>query len=212
MESSYEVRIHKTERWQGKRTTTYWVRWSVSGKPFKRPFKTSAVADSFRSGLVTASSRGEAFALDDGLPLSDRRAQKVLSWYEFCIAYVDMRWPDAAGSSRRSIAEALTTATSALVQCRRREPDGKTLRLALRRWAYNTARRELEKPSDIAEALRWFERNTKPVSALADPAVVHAVLQELGNQLDGTRACPNTFNRKRAVLHNAFEHEGCLKP
>ena len=52
--------------------------------------------------------------------------------------------------------------------------------------------------------LRWVRRNTKPVSALADPRVIRGVLDALATKLDGTPAAPTVVNRKRAVLTNAI--------
>src|SRR6185437_9842176 len=70
MTTTYDVRIHKTEVWTGKKTTTYYVRWKVASRPWKEPFKTSALADSFRSDLISASRRGEAFDVVTGRPIS----------------------------------------------------------------------------------------------------------------------------------------------
>ena len=69
-ESSYDVRVYKTEVYKGKRKTTHYVRWSVGGRAFKRPHSTAALADSFRSDLVSAARRAAAFRVDDGIPIS----------------------------------------------------------------------------------------------------------------------------------------------
>ncbi|QTR02158.1 integrase, partial [Saccharothrix algeriensis] len=79
MTASFDVRIWKTEVWQGKTTTTYTVRWAVAGQRFKEPFKSSALADSFRSKLVVAAKGGEAFDVGTGLPVSMRRARSSMS-------------------------------------------------------------------------------------------------------------------------------------
>ena len=42
--------------------TTYWVRWKVDGTLWKEAFRTVAQADSFRSALLTAARKGEAFS------------------------------------------------------------------------------------------------------------------------------------------------------
>ena len=49
MPTSYNVRLWKLERYVGKTATTYAVRWTVQGRPFKSRFATKALADSFRS-------------------------------------------------------------------------------------------------------------------------------------------------------------------
>ena len=42
--------------------TTYRVRWKVGGRLWKEGFRKSAQADSFRSALLTATRKGEAFS------------------------------------------------------------------------------------------------------------------------------------------------------
>lgn len=39
MQTTYDVRIWKTEIYKGARTTTYSVRWRAGGRPWKVPFK-----------------------------------------------------------------------------------------------------------------------------------------------------------------------------
>jgi hypothetical protein len=41
--------------------------------------------------------------------------RRDMPWYEFTGKYVDMKWPEAAATTRRGIAEALVTATSAML-------------------------------------------------------------------------------------------------
>ena len=62
METSYDVRIWSIHIYKGTSTTTYYVRWKVATRRFKQGFQTSALADSFRSQLVTAARSGEAFS------------------------------------------------------------------------------------------------------------------------------------------------------
>ena len=70
MNSSYDVRIWKTEQYDGPRGTTYKVRWAVAGQRRKKSFRTKALAESFRSELLSAQRKGEAFAVETGLPIS----------------------------------------------------------------------------------------------------------------------------------------------
>src|SRR4051812_12001509 len=109
MDNTYDVRIWSTEVYKGTRTTTYTVRWKVGPRPRKETFSTAALADAFRSELVTAARRGEAFSIDTGRPLSMERARRKISWLDFAIEYVDMKWPHLAPNSRRNTARALTT-------------------------------------------------------------------------------------------------------
>ena len=65
--TSYDVRVYKTEVYKGARVTTHYVRWQVAGRRFRKSFRTAAQADSFRSELLTAARKGEAFFTDTGL-------------------------------------------------------------------------------------------------------------------------------------------------
>lgn len=213
MNLTYDVRVRQVrvlERAKGR--TSYQVRWKVGDRTWPRTFTTAALADSFRSELLTAARRGEAFDLETGQPLSWLRTGAEMDWYAFACTYVDMKWRTAAATYRRSIAEALTTATSALFITDRGRPDDRTIRSALSRWAFNTQRRsEADRPPQVSEALHWIERNTTPVSALADPHLLRAVLDALARRLDGEVAAGTVVNRKRAVLSNALEHAVELK-
>jgi hypothetical protein len=52
----------------------------------------------------------------------------------------------------------------------------------------------------------WAERNSRPVSDLADTELMLDVLDAIARKLDGKPAAANTVARKRAVLHNVLEH------
>jgi integrase len=207
MDTTYDVRIYKTWVYKGTKTTTYWVRWSVAGRPWKEPFKTGTLAESFRSDLVSASRRGEAFHVDTGRPVSMKRAASDLSWFSFACDYVDMKWKSAAATYRRSIAEALVSVTMAMLPSERGRPDDAALRAALFRWAFNSQRRSVvEQPPEIARALRWIERQSLPVSALSEPRVTRSVLDSVASKTGGGMSAPTVINRKRAVLFNALEY------
>jgi hypothetical protein len=44
-------------------------------------FRNAAQADSFRSSLLTAARKGEAFSLNTGRPVSWTRDESTISWY-----------------------------------------------------------------------------------------------------------------------------------
>ena len=131
MQITYDVKIWKTEVYTGKRQRTYYVRWIVAEKSRREPFKAKALAESFRAELVAAARKGEAFDIASGLPVSIRRLAREMSWYQFACAYVDMKWPNVAATTRRTHAEALTTVTTALFADSRGKPDAKLIRSAL---------------------------------------------------------------------------------
>jgi integrase len=89
----------------------------------------------------------------------------------------------------------------------RGQPDGKLLRAALKRWAFNTARRDDPNcPDNLRSALRWATSHTRPVSALRDPRMLRQVLDGLTVKLDGTPAAPSVTSRRRRILHAALEY------
>ncbi|WP_433215719.1 tyrosine-type recombinase/integrase [Dactylosporangium sp. CS-047395] len=210
METTYDVRIWKTKVYEGTRGTTYYVRWVVAGRERKEPYKGKALADGFLADLVAAARKGEAFDVESGLPVSMRRANRDMSWYELACAFADMKWPRVAATTRRTHAEALTKMTTSLLSTERGMPDPKLLRLALSRWAFNTAHRE-SSPPKVKAALRWVEKNARPVSALAKPEVLRPMLDALTVRLDGTPAAPSVVSRRRKILNTAVEYAVELK-
>ncbi|MEV4533398.1 integrase [Asanoa sp. NPDC049518] len=206
MDTSYDVRIWKTDVYQGKRANTHYVRWSVAGKRHKKPFKSAALADSFRSDLVVAARKGEAFEVSSGLPLSVQRAAGEIAWYQFACQYADYKWPKAAATTRRSNAEALTAITILMLSDEPRgRPDAREIRSALRLWAFNKTRRD-DTPAEIRRVLRWVAQHSRPVASLADAQLTRSVLDGLTVRLDGQPYAPTVVNRYRIVLNAAVEH------
>ena len=153
---TYSVRIWKTEIYKGAKVTTYKVRWQTGGtKRWKRPFRTKAQAASFEAELRSAASRGEAFDVTTGQPVSWGRIGDNLSWYDFCVSYVDMKWKDSSAHHRANIAWALVTVMPAMLATDRGKPDGLAMRTALRQWGFNAKQRS-GCPDDPATILRWF--------------------------------------------------------
>jgi len=209
--SSYDVRIwpireHKgRDRKTGKARSTYRVRWRVARREFGKSYQTSALAESFRSKLITAQREGTAFDEATGLPEPMARALNTRTWYEHAVAFVDMKWPRAAGKHRRSIAEALATVTPALLSTDRGVPAEKDIRRALYGWAFNKARRNTA-PADVATTLRWLASNTIRLTELTDAALVRKALDLLALRLDGKPAAATTIARKRAVFYGALRY------
>lgn len=117
-------------------------------------------------------------------------------------------------SANGLVAETLAAVTPVLLATRNGMPDRDTLRKALYTWSFRTGSRmtgnppvEAEPPAELAKAVRWVEKNTLPITALADPTLVRAALDAISKKLDGTKAADKTIARKRAVLHAALEYE-----
>lgn len=211
MDTTYKVQIWQIETRSGKRKSSYRVAWLVAGEKFTETYDHWTLAESFRPELVAAARRGEAFDRNQGRPVSMLRAEVEMSWFDFACKYVDSKWPRAAGKSRAGNADALASATPALLRTERGMPDPRVLRRALTGWAFNTKRRDGEKPPEIARALKWISANTVTISQLNDEAVLREVLEQISLKLDGKQAAAKTVSRKRAVLYNALDYAVELK-
>ncbi|PXY32105.1 tyrosine-type recombinase/integrase [Prauserella muralis] len=204
MAKTHDVRIWQVKEYVGKRKTTYRVRWIVNGIEFGETFDTSALADSFRSGLVTASRNGEAFDTETGLPVSVARERNKMCWYDFAIAYADMKWPDAAPKYRRSLAESLMSITVPMLKPDRPLPEPKILRKALKT-AFSKRAREANEDPELARAMRMAARASREVNELANTEILRTVLSKLDLKLDGKRASRNTVRIRRIALRNAID-------
>ncbi|MBO0802380.1 MAG: integrase [Nocardiopsaceae bacterium] len=203
---TYDVRIYATDVYKGKKVTTYWVRWSVGGERWKEPFRNSTQAESFRSALVAASRKGEAFRTDTGRPVSWQRTANEMSWYDFACKFVDVKWNSSSAIHRRDIGRALIAATFAMIpEGKPGRPEDAEIRRALRKWGFSKTLRE-DAPDDAAEVLSWLSRNTANVSALANAAKAREVLGSVTTKVDGKPAAGSTARRNRTNLCNAIDH------
>jgi integrase len=190
----------------GKAKRSYTVRWVVAGQEKSRTFATRALADNFRSDLMQAINRGEAFDTTSGLPESMVEAQQALTWLELAVKYVDMKWPGAAAKSRDSMIDALATVTPILVRDHGEQPDTYVLRQVLRDHVLPPTVRQAEVPAHLAPAMRWLRRSSLPLPDVREPATVRAALDALALKLDGTPAAATTYRRKRSVFYNALQY------
>ena len=211
-DTTYNVRVYKTDVYKGVKVTTYKVRWKVGPRVWREPFRTGAQADSFRSSLLTAARNGEAFSVTTGRPVSWQRDETSVSWYAFVLDYTAAKWPYVSPNHRRGIAEALTDATEALLTSDDGPYSPGMLRQALRTWAFSARLRSSgEPPCEIAPVLAWLESNTVMLTQLAQggghgAAIVRRLLDRISRKQDGTLAAANTANRKRMVIGNALEY------
>ncbi|MGW7262640.1 tyrosine-type recombinase/integrase [Streptomyces sp. NPDC054842] len=204
MPLTYDVRVYSIET-RRDRPKPYRVRWLVGPQKHSRSYTVKAQADGRRSELMTALRKGEQFDVETGLPASELRALNgSVSWYEHTRTYVERRWDRLPAKSRRNDADALATITPALVRTSVGQPSARVLRTALYAWAYNKSRWDQEHPAEVAEALRWIEKNSLPVSALEDPETLRLALDALSTLLNGSRAAGRTANRKRACLSDVL--------
>jgi integrase len=203
--TTYDARVYRTEVYKGSQVTTYKVRWKVGGRLWKEGFRNAAQADSFRSALLTAARKGQAFSLTTGRPTAWERSKADTGWYEFACAYVDVKWKQASAKYRKDIARALTAATPAMLHEVRGRPDDASIRRALVRWGFNTKQRS-DSPDEVGGVLAWVARNSAPVSALAEAATARRMLDLATGRLDGKNAAASTARRNRTILANAMDY------
>ncbi|MEV0093365.1 site-specific integrase [Streptomyces sp. NPDC050738] len=203
---SLDVKIWGVRK-RGTQRVSYEVRWRVADQVFPESFRTKGLAENFRSKLLRAAHAGEEFDTETGLPDSLAEKAESLSWYSFALKYLAMKWPHVAPNTRDGMNESLVAATLALLDDRTGRPADGLLRKALRNWAFvlpGPADREL--PADVANALHWVGRASRPLSDLANPATMRSVLDSLKLKLDGTPAAAETVRRKRNTLVNAMHY------
>ena len=198
--SSYDVRLWAIRK-RPDRRMPYQLRWVVAGHEHSESFLTKALADAFRAELLTAARAGEPFDPMTGLPESRTRD---MSWFQHACDYVDMKWPRAAAKSRKSIAEAMTTVSLALLANRRGRPDDEALRAALYGWVFSPAHRSAEAPPEISATLAWLEKASAPVASLRDLATAPPRARRAFQAHGWSAAAATTMYRKRAVFYNAL--------
>ncbi|MEU4159537.1 integrase [Actinoplanes sp. NPDC026670] len=213
MKTSHDVQIFSIEERKyapangGKPRVSHRVRWRVAGQKFGDTFHTKALAESFRSRLITHQREGTAFDTASGLPEPMARELSQQNWFEHAIAYAEMKWPHVAAKHRKGIAETLAGVTVALIQGRRGAPSDALLRRALITYAFNKPRRTAgPPPAELASAVSWLEDNPVNLGDLAEPAAVRKVLDSLALKLDGTAAAASTVGRKKAVFSGSLRY------
>ncbi|MET9119255.1 tyrosine-type recombinase/integrase [Streptomyces longwoodensis] len=203
---SLDVKVWGVRKRNTKKSS-YDVRWTVAGNVFSEQFRTKGLADHYRSKLLQAAHAGEEFDTETGLPDSMVEKAASMTWYAFALKYLAMKWPHAAPNTRNGINESLTAVTMALLDERPGQPPEDLIRKALRNWAFVLpGPDERDLPSDVANALHWVAKASRPLSDVGDAAIGRAVLDSLRLKLDGTAAAAETVRRKRRTLVNALHY------
>jgi hypothetical protein len=84
------------------------VRWHVAGREHCQSFPVCGLADGFLAELKDAARAGRWFDELTGLRAIQPAAVAGRTWYEHARWYAEAKWPQLVGTSRRSVAEALT--------------------------------------------------------------------------------------------------------
>ncbi len=203
---SHAIRFWEIRPNRSGKSVSYTVRWTVAGREKSRTLSRKALAERYRSRLIQAADRGEAFDSDTGLPDSIARESSPVTWYEHAREFIDIRWPRHAAKGRIALVEGLTAVTPVLVRSSRASPDLEVLRLALRKWAFNPPRRSSAMPAEIEAALAWLTRSSLPLAALDDAVVITRALDACSRKLDGSAASAEYYRRRRRVLYSALKH------
>ena len=175
--STYDVKVWDPRKIGDTAKGRWRVRWAVAGREHCKSFAARPLADGFAAALKDAIRDRRPFDENTGLPATARpRRARRAPGMTTPAPTPSMKWPQLAPTSRRSVAEALTTITPALTRHQRGAPDPQLLSRALFGWAFNPGTRNLTPPADITAALDWIAAASLPVAALEDPAVVRAAL------------------------------------
>jgi integrase len=207
---SYDVKIWSIRTYERKNTKRYGVRWTVGGREHHDAFPTFALADAYRSKLLSYQRKGVAFDIESGLPEPMLRERSSRSWYQHMCKYIDAKWSKAAPKSRRSIADSLATVTPALMSNDRPKVATDQLRELVYGWVCVKPARDAGPPPDhLQAALRELERHTIDLTVFQDrergPDLTRRALDLLAVKLDGRPAAATTLARKRAVFYNVLD-------
>ena len=203
---SHDVRFWETRQNKTAKGASYTVRWTVAGREKSHTLAGKARAERYKSRLLQAADKGEAFDVESGLPESLEREVSRITWLEHASQFMDVRWPKHAAKGRTSLAEGLLTVTPVLVKSQRGAPDAELMRQALRKWAFNPPRRDMPRPPEVDAALRWLARASLPMSALEESAVIARALDACARKLDGSAASPEYYRRRRRVFYSALKY------
>ncbi|MEU6781666.1 site-specific integrase [Nonomuraea angiospora] len=206
MNESYKVKFWKIKRNASSKKPSYVVRWTVEGEPFSSTFGGKELAENYLSDLRQAAKNGEWFDTKTGLPQSMLKAKNSRTWLALARAYMKAHWPHLAPNSRSNTFETLVAVTLVLTADRKGRPDTEVLRRVLRKHVFIPEDRQPEPDAQATAALRWLEAASLPVNELHQVRHARAALDALAICLDGTKAAPSTFRRKRSTFHHALEY------
>lgn len=201
MTKTFDVRVWDLRKRQraDRAVVRYEVRWAVDGRSFSRTFEKKAQADAYRSDLISATNRGEAFDVSTGQPLSSGRTGGP-SCYDVARELVAKEWPHAAGNSRRTMCEVFAHLLPLLVPPKREAPAGLTQ-------ALHKVGLHKDKTPDVRQrdALRWLEGASLPITAV-DETVVKAVLDKAAIGPNGERYSASYVGKRRTYLSKLFSY------
>ncbi|MFI9813992.1 tyrosine-type recombinase/integrase [Saccharothrix variisporea] len=205
MSTTFKVKFWEIKKRAG-RKRPWAVRWLTDKKEHSEWYANKPLATGRLSELMQAVRDGEPFDVETGLPVSELRRRNSLSFLEFSQSYMDLKWPDAAATTRGSTVEALATAAAAFVKDGVGRPSVTELRGVLSRNLLPPTTRDLELSGEEREVVDWLVRNSRPLFEVTDAVLLRGLLDALASKLDGKAAAATVYQRKRAVLFNLLSY------
>ena len=187
-----DVAVYGVQKRTGERNKRPWiVRWAVSGRQRSRAFRTRAEADRFRSALLLAQHRGEAFDEATGEPAAWAPLPDEVQVHEWARRWVAEQWNEWAPRTRTSAVEALTRLLPLLASSGA-PPAPAGTRRHLVSW--------LRPDGSVvdAESAAWLDRWSLELGQLSRP-VLADVDRALGLGDGGQPLSPSTATRFRKV-------------
>ncbi|MEU7524865.1 integrase [Saccharothrix sp. NPDC042600] len=205
MSTTFKVKFWEIKKRAG-RKRPWAVRWLTDKKEHSEWYANKPLATGRLSELMQAVRDGQPFDVETGLPVSELRRRNSLSFLEFSQSYMDLKWPDAAATTRGSTVEALATAAAAFVKDGVGRPAVTELRGVLSRNLLPPTTRDLELSGEEREVVDWLVRNSRPLFEVTDAVLLRGLLDALAAKLDGKAAAATVYQRKRAVLFNLLSY------
>ena len=169
----------------------YLVKWRVAGRDKTRSFKTSVEAERLRAHLQMAVINGERFDMATGLPST--WLDQGDTWWSWSKAWLDVKWPQWAGHTRRSAVESLVAITPLMTRPGAPEPPA-NVAYWLRLHGYRPG------PATGSAPPAWLMQWSVPLPEI-DPALLESVLLAVTTKRDGTQVSREVARRRRTALN-----------
>ncbi len=170
----------------------YSVRWRVDGRDRMRSFRTKAEAERLRSQLQVEATAGTPFDLATGMPAPWVR--RSVTWWAWSREWLELKWPQWSGNSRRTGVESLVAFTTHLVHRSASPPEG------LGDWLRTVGFVPGVEIDPKDPFVRWLNKWSVPLDAIT-PGLLERTLTLATMKRDGSPASPPVVRRRRTTLN-----------